>query len=131
LLREATNKGVINVARYYYHETVRVGGKDDDIRSNIREGLDITKAANYRQESSMLPPSTSAVAPRGRAAAVATLARSGHAAALMRHYRPVLRSSENLEFDRGMPARLFVLQLFASASSVDCVFFHTSSCSLP
>jgi hypothetical protein len=38
LLREATNKGVINVARYYYQETVRVGGKDDDIRSNVREG---------------------------------------------------------------------------------------------
>jgi hypothetical protein len=61
LLREATNKGVVNVARYYHHETVRVGGKDDDIRSNIREGLDITKAANYWRESSMLLPSTSAV----------------------------------------------------------------------
>lgn len=60
LLREATNKGVVNVARYYHHETVRVGGKDDDIRGNIREGLDITKAANYRRESSMLPPSTTA-----------------------------------------------------------------------
>ena len=36
---------MINVARYYHHETVRVGGKDDDIRSNIRVGLDITKAA--------------------------------------------------------------------------------------
>lgn len=61
LLREATNKGVVNVARYYHHETVRVGGKDNDIRSNIREGLDITKAGNYRRESSMLPPSTGAV----------------------------------------------------------------------
>jgi hypothetical protein len=60
-LREATNKGVVNVARYYHHETVCVGGKDDDIRSNIRERLDITKAANYQRESSMLPPSTSAV----------------------------------------------------------------------
>jgi hypothetical protein len=48
LLREATNKGVVNVARYYYHETVRVGGKEDDIRSNVRKGLDITKAANYK-----------------------------------------------------------------------------------
>ncbi|KAH9206687.1 hypothetical protein DL95DRAFT_450719 [Leptodontidium sp. 2 PMI_412] len=65
LLREATNKGVVNIARYYHHETVRVGGKDDNIRSNIREGLDITKAANYHQKASMRPPSTSAVgAPR-------------------------------------------------------------------
>jgi hypothetical protein len=49
LLREATGKGVVNVARYYYHETVRVGGKIDDIRSSVRERLDITKAANYRR----------------------------------------------------------------------------------
>ncbi len=61
LLREATNKGVVNVARYYHHETVCVRGKDDDIRSNIRQGLDITKATNYKGEIPMLPPSTSAV----------------------------------------------------------------------
>jgi Fungal protein kinase len=65
LLREATDKGVVNVARYYYHETVRVGCKIDDIRSNVRERLDITKAANYRRGRSMLPPGNSAVgAPR-------------------------------------------------------------------
>ncbi|PVH91134.1 hypothetical protein DM02DRAFT_664311 [Periconia macrospinosa] len=58
LLREAANKSVINVARYYHHETVRVGGQDDDIRGNVRRGLDITNARNYRPESSMPPPST-------------------------------------------------------------------------
>lgn len=57
LLREATEKGVVNVARYYHHETVCVGGQDDDIRGNVRRGLDITKATNYRSESSMPPPS--------------------------------------------------------------------------
>ncbi|KAK7229627.1 hypothetical protein V2G26_001797 [Clonostachys chloroleuca] len=50
LLQEATSKGVVNVARYYHHETVTVHGKDDEIRGNIRGGLDITKAANYRRE---------------------------------------------------------------------------------
>ncbi|KAH7119563.1 hypothetical protein B0J11DRAFT_534071, partial [Dendryphion nanum] len=30
-------KEVVNVARYYYHETVRVGGQDDDIRGNVRK----------------------------------------------------------------------------------------------
>ncbi|KAF7861835.1 hypothetical protein EAF04_007717 [Stromatinia cepivora] len=50
LLREATNKGVFNVARYYHHETVQVLGTDDDVRSNVRKGLDITKAKNYRSE---------------------------------------------------------------------------------
>uniref|UniRef100_A0A0D2Y891 non-specific serine/threonine protein kinase n=1 Tax=Fusarium oxysporum (strain Fo5176) TaxID=660025 RepID=A0A0D2Y891_FUSOF len=50
LLREATDKGVVNVARYYHHETVQIDGEDDDIRNNVRRGLDITQAANYRPE---------------------------------------------------------------------------------
>lgn len=47
LLAEATEKGVVNVARYYYHETVRVGGHVDDISGNVRRGLDVTQATNY------------------------------------------------------------------------------------
>ncbi|KAF2818207.1 hypothetical protein CC86DRAFT_337418 [Ophiobolus disseminans] len=58
LLREATEKRVKNVARYFHHETVRVGSQDDDIRANIRKGLDITKATNYKPEKPMPPPST-------------------------------------------------------------------------
>ncbi|KAF4335187.1 hypothetical protein FBEOM_10965 [Fusarium beomiforme] len=50
LLREATEKGVVNVARYYHHETVQIDGADDDIWNNVRRGLDITQAANYRPE---------------------------------------------------------------------------------
>ena len=34
-LQEATEKGVLNVARYYYHGTVQVDGKDDDIQGAI------------------------------------------------------------------------------------------------
>ena len=59
LLREATEKDVVNVARYFHHETVRVGGQDDDIRTNVRRGLDITKAENYASRKQMPPPSTS------------------------------------------------------------------------
>jgi len=55
LLREAVGKRVVNVARYYHHGTVRVGGQDDDI-FNIRKGLDITKATNYKPEGLMMPP---------------------------------------------------------------------------
>ena len=58
LLREATDKGVVNVARSYYHKTVQIRGTDDDIRSKVRGGLDITRAANYRPERSMPPPGT-------------------------------------------------------------------------
>ncbi len=50
LLHEATEKQVKNVARYFHYETVRVGGQDDDIRANVRKGLDITKATNYKPE---------------------------------------------------------------------------------
>ncbi|KAM6505455.1 hypothetical protein FSOLCH5_014671 [Fusarium solani] len=72
LLREATAKGVVNMARYYHHETIRIHGTDDDIRSNVRRGLDITRAANYRPERSM-PPSITAAAPRkGRSISAAS-----------------------------------------------------------
>lgn len=50
LLREATDKGVVHVTRYYYHETVQVRGADDDVRGNVRKELDITKATNYRRD---------------------------------------------------------------------------------
>jgi len=45
-LLEATKSGVDHVARYYHHETVRVGGKDDTIVDNVRKGLDIGEAEN-------------------------------------------------------------------------------------
>ncbi|KAL7621880.1 hypothetical protein AAE478_007380 [Parahypoxylon ruwenzoriense] len=60
LLCEATRKDVVNVGRYYYHETVQVLGMDDDIRNNVRKGLDITAAENYRLGRSAMSPSTSA-----------------------------------------------------------------------
>lgn len=60
MLQEATEKGVVNVARYYHHETIRVNGIDDDIQSNIRHGLDITKATNYRTGRSALVTDASA-----------------------------------------------------------------------
>ncbi|KAF2462644.1 uncharacterized protein BDR25DRAFT_330130 [Lindgomyces ingoldianus] len=34
LLREATKKGVVNVGRYYYHSTVRVNDRDDDVQGS-------------------------------------------------------------------------------------------------
>ncbi|KAK4071301.1 hypothetical protein Purlil1_13468 [Purpureocillium lilacinum] len=69
LLRDATEKGVVNIARYYHHETVHVRGANDDIQHNIRKGLDFTKATNYRLERP--PPSLSA-----SAAAVSSAKRS-------------------------------------------------------
>ncbi|KAI1839802.1 hypothetical protein JX266_013989 [Neoarthrinium moseri] len=48
LLREATNKDVVNVARYYHHENVLVGSLVDDVCINVRRNLDVTRALNYR-----------------------------------------------------------------------------------
>ncbi|KAI0977456.1 hypothetical protein F4678DRAFT_413137 [Xylaria arbuscula] len=48
LLQQATRQEVTNVAQHYYHETVRIQAKDDDIRDNVRRGLDITRASNYQ-----------------------------------------------------------------------------------
>ena len=39
LIQEATNEGVENIARYYHHETVRVGEEIDDTLGNVRRGL--------------------------------------------------------------------------------------------
>lgn len=65
LLREATQKGVAHVARYYHHMTVRIRDAEDDIRQNVRRGLDITKATNHRPGVGMQSSSvTAAMAPR-------------------------------------------------------------------
>ncbi|KAK0369743.1 serine threonine-protein kinase sgk2 [Colletotrichum limetticola] len=59
LLREVTDKHVVNVARYYYHETVQVHETDDDICNNVRHGLNVIAASNYRPGRQM-PPSNMA-----------------------------------------------------------------------
>lgn len=56
LFREVTGNGVQHVARYYYHETIRLpDGRVDDVQGGIRKGLDIRRASNYRQQHSDLP----------------------------------------------------------------------------
>ncbi|KAL2259661.1 hypothetical protein VTK26DRAFT_6555 [Humicola hyalothermophila] len=66
LLLEATDKGVVHVARYYHYETVRVQNIEDDIRNNVRKGLDVTRATNYRQDRSRHSPSISTAGYAGR-----------------------------------------------------------------
>ncbi|KAE8410779.1 hypothetical protein BDV36DRAFT_109682 [Aspergillus pseudocaelatus] len=62
LLQEATEKEVVNVARYYYHETVRVNGEIDNIRNNVRKGLDVTQYTNFRPMRYELPSAASGTA---------------------------------------------------------------------
>lgn len=64
LLREATESGVTNVARYYFHQTVQVDGKNDEVRS-IRKGLEVP-TSKPRQNSLQVALKSSA-SNRGRA----------------------------------------------------------------
>jgi hypothetical protein len=41
-------KKVVNIAKYYYHKTVYMGGKENNIYNNIYKELDIIKAINYK-----------------------------------------------------------------------------------
>ncbi|KAM0271650.1 hypothetical protein ACHAQH_009005 [Verticillium albo-atrum] len=69
LLCEAADKGVVNLARHYHHETVQIRETDDDVQNNVRRGLDIIAATNYRPGRRM-PPSdmpTMDVPRKGRA----------------------------------------------------------------
>ncbi|KUI64128.1 hypothetical protein VM1G_10898 [Cytospora mali] len=60
ILSMVTEK-VRHVARYYHHETVRIGGKDDDVLNNIRAGLSTTNAQATQLEG--LTSCTSATEP--------------------------------------------------------------------
>lgn len=58
LLSEATEKKVVNMARYCHYETVRVSGEDDNVRRHVRIGLDITKATDYKPRGSVISSNT-------------------------------------------------------------------------
>ncbi|KAJ2990197.1 hypothetical protein NUW58_g3071 [Xylaria curta] len=61
LLQDVTNKKVVNVARYYHHETVYVRGEKDDAQYNVRGGMNVTEAKNYRPLRSVPLPTTIAI----------------------------------------------------------------------
>ena len=46
---------MVNVARYYYHKIVYIGGKKDNICNNIYKGLNIIRATNYKLEDLIMP----------------------------------------------------------------------------
>ena len=48
-------KKVVNMARYYYYETVYIGGKEDNICNNVCKGLDIIRATNYKLKNLIMP----------------------------------------------------------------------------
>ena len=97
-LKKATEKEVVNVARYYHHTTVCIGGKDDDICNNVRKGLDITTATNFKLQSLIMPPS----ALQSRSLATASRKRSSNCTKSAPPSKRICSSSQTK--DRGNPA---------------------------
>jgi hypothetical protein len=46
---------VVNIAKYYHHETVYIGGKEDNIYNNVYKGLNIIKTINYKLKDLIMP----------------------------------------------------------------------------
>ena len=69
LIEEATNRGVENIARYYHHETVRVGGEIDDTLGNVRRGLMKACGRTTFRQRSFKTPGASASESQGPAVA--------------------------------------------------------------
>lgn len=77
LIKEATDKGVRNIARYYHHETVQVDGKNDDTSENVRNGLMRKCGRTTFREKSFIDSEAPASESLGRALAGRTQSRSG------------------------------------------------------
>ncbi|MCJ1359879.1 MAG: hypothetical protein MMC33_009882 [Icmadophila ericetorum] len=85
LLHGATRKGVVKVARYCHHETVRVGGEDNEVCKNVRKGLEIMKATDYNARGSIISPNTSGLhgsTRKGRSTSMAGRKRSSNSMSL-------------------------------------------------
>jgi len=76
LIKEATDKGVRNIARYYHHETVQVGGKNDDTIKNVRRGFMKTCGRTTFRQKSFTGAESSASEALGRAVAGQAQSRS-------------------------------------------------------
>ena len=39
---------MVNIAKYYHYKIVYMGSKENNICNNVRKGLNITRAINYK-----------------------------------------------------------------------------------
>ncbi|KAL8408699.1 hypothetical protein RB594_007231 [Gaeumannomyces avenae] len=101
LLREATIKGAVHVARYYHHETVRVRGMDDDVENNVRRGLDVTKVKKHPKNPPRRPTGTSTASPsRASRSSTSGMKRSSHEAGAFSQPSKRHRSTPSANPDR-------------------------------
>ncbi|KAF7863216.1 hypothetical protein EAF04_007298 [Stromatinia cepivora] len=67
LLKEVTEAGVENIARYYHHETLYVRDAVDDVRNNVRKGLqDASGRDPFQRRQPAISESTPSSATSGR-----------------------------------------------------------------
>jgi hypothetical protein len=97
LLMEVTEAGVGKVAHCYHFETVRIGGRDDDLRS-VRKGLNLPSGKKWK-------------APRAHAGSVLSLSGTGSSSSLRKRVgsttldsdRSQKRSRSNTQGDSNAP----------------------------
>ncbi|KAL4784889.1 hypothetical protein BJX76DRAFT_197301 [Aspergillus varians] len=109
VLHQATKQGVVNVARYYHHETVMVNGVVDDICNNVRRGLDVTQSTNHKSTSSHAPArGTVDMARTGRTTGIAGRKRSSSyaGATLPLSRRACSSSTSNSGYQRALKNRV-------------------------
>lgn len=58
LIRKAAAAGVTNISQYYHHETVLFNGKEDYVRSNVRNSMSTKAGSNPFTQPDFLPPKT-------------------------------------------------------------------------
>ena len=109
LIKEATDKGVQNIARYYHHETVQVDGKKDDTFENVRRGLmKVYGRTTFRQKSFIGPelPSSESLgrAVAGRAPSGSLLRKRSSSLAQMAHSPNKRSCSSRRSRDPATPA---------------------------
>lgn len=60
LIRKATAAGVTNISQYYHHATVLFNGKEDYVRSNVRNSMSTKAGSNPFTQPDFFPPKTTA-----------------------------------------------------------------------
>ncbi|KAK4207648.1 hypothetical protein QBC37DRAFT_476391 [Rhypophila decipiens] len=125
-LSDATEKGVVHVARNYHHETVRIRGRVDDVQGNVRSGLDVTTATNYRRRSSSIAGAkrsaheTGAPLPPSKRPCSTSPTKAGSDALPNRIHRRVVLS------DYGIPIYKASSREALLAALADCIEGHES-----
>jgi hypothetical protein len=77
LIKDATDKDVRNISRYYHHETVQVGGITDDTMTNVRKGMMKECDRTTFRQKTFVKPETPASEASGKAVAGRTQSQSG------------------------------------------------------